>query len=300
MHRDMNPDFIDPALWKLFEEKFKSDTTAASYRSDLGEFCRFCGKNFESVTKDDVERYYKWMKQRIEKGSIRPLTVTKKFRELHSLAQFIAEQKEEREDEGICFSKDYFSLYLKHMEKERELAHSVPIQHMDRLLDAASSNTMQYTILVLLYRAGLTSTEIMRLKKDDLCEYESGGIAIIPDRQEPCYLPADVWNLLLRWMGEREERSALFYNRNGNMLNTMYISRMMKKLCFQAGVPNYSAESVRNCCAFNLFSYGASAEQVAAQMGRTSQQINRYKGKAYKGNLGKQVHSLVNIWIKEP
>ena len=47
----------------------------------------------------------------------------------------------------------------------------------------------------------------------------------------------------------------------------MYISRMMKKYCAAGGDQSCSAEAVRNCCAFNLFSYGASSRQVAGQMG---------------------------------
>lgn len=57
---------------------------------------------------------------------------------------------------------------------------------------------------------------------------------------------------------------------------------MMKKYCEKAKIPSYSAEAVRNCCAFNLFAYGATEEQVSDQMGRTVCQIKRYKGMGYK------------------
>ena len=89
----------------------------------------------------------------------------------------------------------------------------------------------------------------------------------------------------MEYMDLREEHESLFYNRSGRRLNTMYISRMMKKYCEKAGIPAYSAEAVRNCCAFNLFAYGASSGQTAAQMGRTEQQIRRYRGTGYKNNL---------------
>ena len=32
---------IKKEVWELFCKKFKSDVTAASYKSDLSEFCRF-------------------------------------------------------------------------------------------------------------------------------------------------------------------------------------------------------------------------------------------------------------------
>ena len=83
---------------------------------------------------------------------------------------------------------------------------------------------------------------------------------------------------LKEYMDQRLVCDTLFYNRSGRPLNTMYISRMMKKYCSLAGIRNYSAQAVRNSCAFNMFAYGASDGQTARQMGRTEQQIRRYRG----------------------
>ena len=101
-------------------------------------------------------------------------------------------------------------------------------------------------------------------------------------------------------MAERERHPSLFYNRRGNRLNSMYISRMMKKDCMAAGIRGVSAEAVRNCCAFNLFAYGASAAQTAAQMGRTGLQIRRYRGFSYQENLRKKANDLVKMRIEKP
>lgn len=302
MRRDDNTEFIDVQLWDLFRKRFKSLTTEASYWSDIGEFCRYCEKRFEDTDAGDVQRYHEFMKKRIESGKISPLTVTKKFRELHSFAQFLREQEGITEqDERTYERKDFFYPYLKHMEKERDLSRSVPVEDMDKILDAASENRMEYSILTLMYRAGLSSTEIIALNgSDDLVIYGTDAFALPADRKEPCYIPQDAWEILLKYMDEREEHESLFYNRSGRRLNTMYISRMMKKLCMKAGVQSYSAEAVRNCCAFNLFAYGASARQVAGQMGRTEQQIRRYKGMSYKGHLSRKTDDLVRIWIESP
>ncbi len=302
MRREVDIEFIDLKLWDLFRKQFKSKTTEASYRSDIGEFCRLCGKRFQDVTAEDVRCYYEFMSKRSVKGKISPLTVTKKFRELHSFAQFLEKQKEASEQgEKKSGQEDFFYPYLKHMEKERDLARSVPIEDMDRLLDAASDNRMEYAILSLMYRAGLSSTEIISLNgEDDLVLYGTDAFVMLSERKEPCYIPQDAWKILMEYMDERETHPSLFYNRNGRRLNTMYISRMMKKLCVKAGIPNYSAEAVRNCCAFNLFAYGASSSQVAGQMGRTEQQIRRYKGLSYRSHLSRQADELVRIHIESP
>lgn len=290
-------EFVNPEIWKLFCEKFKSDTTKASYESDLKEFCSFCGKEFFRIDGSDVREYYEFMRKRIEEGRLSPLTVTKKFRELHSFSSFCMNLKNE---EGML-RDDYFYPWLKHMAKEKNLARSVPVEDMDRLLRAASCDRMAYTILTLMYRAGLTSTEITALNgEEDFAVYDDGVYVFPRSRREPCYIPSDAWEILSAYMRIREPHESLFYNRSGRRLNGMYISRMMKKYCRLAGINGYSAEAVRNCCGFNLFAYGASEKQVAEQMGRTQQQIRRYRGISYRGNLRKQANDLVKVRIEKP
>ena len=131
MSQNVEQNFVNTEIWNLFRNRFKSSVTEASYWSDIMELCRFTGKPFETAGKEDVERYYRIMEKRIGEGKISPLTVTKKFRELHSFAGFL-------EDEGCTGRKDYFYPYLKHMKKEDRLARSIPVEHMDALLSAAS------------------------------------------------------------------------------------------------------------------------------------------------------------------
>ncbi len=177
----------------------------------------------------------------------------------------------------------------------------IPLEHIDRLLTASAENHMVYTILTLMYRAGLSSTEIIALKgPEDFVQYGDGLYVFLKGRQEPCYIPEDAKEILFSYLEEWEEGRSLFYNRSKNPLNTMYISRMMKKYCEKAKIPSYSAEAVRNCCAFNLFAYGATEEQVSDQMGRTVCQIKRYKGMGYKKNLKKRSADLVKIRIERP
>ena len=74
----------------------------------------------------------------------------------------------------------------------------------------------------------------------------------------------------------------------------------MKKYTQLAGIPAYSAESIRNTCAVTMFAYGATNKQVASQLGITQVQIQRYKNLSYKENLMKEANSLVKIKITPP
>ena len=92
---------------------------------------------------------------------------------------------------------DHFYPYLKNMKKETVRAGSVPVEDMDALLSAASDDLMAYTILTLMYRAGLTSTEIIELKNEnDFAGYERGALAMLKSRRDPCYIPEDAWKIL--------------------------------------------------------------------------------------------------------
>ena len=147
----------------------------------------------------------------------------------------------------------------------------------------------------------MTSTEIIGISgEDDFLEYGDGVCVMLSGREEPCYIPDDAWGILKEYMEQREDCDTLFYNRSRRPLNTMYISRMMKKYCSLAGIPSYSAQAVRNSCAFNLYAYGATDGQAARQMGRTKQQIRRYRGSEYRGSLQKQAADLVKIHIEKP
>ena len=297
MSQNCEEKFVNTEMWNLFRNKFKSETTEASYWSDIQEFCRITGKAFTKGDSSDVRKYYDWMNDQVSNGRLSKITLTKKFRELHSYASFLMEQGAYLEGK----EHDYFYPYLKTMPNDSALAGAVPVEEMDALLKAASDDMMAYTILTLMYRAGMTSTEVIGISgEDDFIEYDDGVYVILSGRDEPCYIPDDAWQILKEYMDQRSVCETLFYNRSGRPLNTMYISRMMKKYCSLAGIHNYSAQAVRNSCAFNMFAYGATDGQTARQMGRTEQQIRRYRGALYRKNLQKQAADLVKIHIEKP
>ena len=119
----------------------------------------------------------------------------------------------------------------------------------------AQDDLQAYCIFALLQRVGLSSTEIVALKLGDIVAYDNGVYAELPSRKEPCFIPEDVFVILGKYIASRQDHEYLFYNSRGNKLNTMYISRLMKKYTDLANVPNYSAEALRNTCAVTMFAY---------------------------------------------
>lgn len=285
-------------IWPDYIKHFKSSTTAASYRADVQEFMEFCAKDFLGMDRKDAERYYLYLKERQKQNILGAQTVAKKIRELHSFAGFIEANKATYEvDEAF---QDHYSHLLDGLERQERLAGSIPVEHVDALFKAAEEDLMAYTIFTLLYRVSLSSTEIAGLRIEDFAAYDDGVYVAAGDRTEPCFVPADAAEVLERYLEKESAEGYLFRNSRGKKLNVMYISRLMKKYTLQAGIPGYSAQELKNSCAFTLFAYGAGPEETARQLGITVTQIKRYCGRSYRENMMRKANDLVKLKVEPP
>ena len=57
MSQNCEQEFVNTEIWNLFKNRFKSDTTEASYWSDIQEFCRMTGQSFDKAGDAEVKRY---------------------------------------------------------------------------------------------------------------------------------------------------------------------------------------------------------------------------------------------------
>lgn len=291
-------DRLKQEIWPDFIAHFKSASTTASYQADIDEIMNLLQKDFTEINSKDVEEYYLYLQEKVSERKLQPATVAKKIKEAHSFAEYIMQNKE-RYQVNVSF-QDEFAGYLKLVAKQEPFVNSVPVEDIDKLFQAAREDRLAYTIFALLHRVGLSSTEIVNLKMDQLGIYDDGAYVFIENRKEYAYVPEDVLEILHSYMEERKEQEYLFVNRRGNPLNIMFISRLMKKYTLQAGIPSYSAENIRNTCAVTMFAYGATPKQVARQMGVTQIQIKRYQNLSYRENLLKEANSLVRLKITPP
>ncbi|MBR4027475.1 MAG: tyrosine-type recombinase/integrase [Lachnospiraceae bacterium] len=289
---------LKTVIWQDFIKHFRNEVTALSYQTDICEFMNFSKADFIQLSAPMVDTYFHYLEQRVKANVIKPNTMAKKFRELHSFAMFMYENREKYQLPEVF--QDYFFPYLKLVAKIEKYAKSIPIEDIDKLLFVAQDDLMAYCILTLMYRVGLASTEIVELKDKNFAAYDNGVYAFVEGRKEPCFIPEDVFVILEQYMASRQAHEYLFYNSRNNQLNIMYISRLMKKYTQLAGIPSYSAETLRNACAFTMFSYSAEPEQVARQMGITQIQIKRYKDVSYRDNLLREANQLVKLKVEPP
>lgn len=290
--------FLCQVIWPDFTAHFRSETTKGSYQTDISEVMDYFQRDFLDIREDEVKEYFEILENKVKLGVLKPGTMAKKFRELHSFAEYICENR--RQYNVSEEYQDYYYPYLKLVAKQEKFVKSIPIEHIDKLFVAAEGDSMVYSILTLLYRAGFTSTQIIELKPEDFGAYENGVYVRVSGREEACYIPGDVAAVLDTYMSVRQANPYLFYNRKGKKLNTMYISRMMQNCCRKAAIPSYSAQSLRNTCGVTMYAYGALDGQVARQFGNTQIQIKRYKDIAYKENLQREANQLVKIKVLPP
>ena len=150
-------DTLKDVIWPEFLAHFKSETTKASYETDLIEFMHFMKKDFLEMEQKDVAEYFGYLQEKVKAGSLKGSTVSKKIRELHSLADYIIQNQQEM---GIMTGTefaDWFAEYLPGLERQEQFTQTVPIQDLDRLFQTAEEDAMAYTILVILYRDGMSA-----------------------------------------------------------------------------------------------------------------------------------------------
>ena len=285
-------------IWPDFTKRFRNPSSAESYESDLSELMNLYQIDFLEIRSEMVKDYYESIQRKVKQGNLQAGTAAKKFRELHSLADYICKNRIEYQIPETF--QDFFYPYLRTLDKMEKFAKSIPIEHIDQLFVAAQNDKMAYCILALLQRVGLTSTEIVELKPENFAAYDNGVYVTVKGRKEACFIPEDVFVIVECYMSERKQHEYLFYNQRGNKLNIMYISRLMKKYTAAANIPSYSAETLRNSCAFTMFSYDATPEQVAKQMGITEIHVKRYKNISYRENLKRTANQLVKVRVEPP
>lgn len=286
-------------IWPDFISHFKSANTAKEYENTIVEFLGFYKKDFIEIDSLNIAlRYFQYLEDKVSRKDIEPSTMSKKYRQIHSVAEYICKNRE-KYDVSESF-QDYFSVYLLKLEPLALSNQSVPIEDIDKLLQAASDDTMAYCIMCMIYRVGLTSVEITELKLEHFVAYDNGVYAFVPGRKEPCFIPEDVYHILETYLQMRKDNTYLFYNSKNAKLNKMYISRMMKKYSQLAGVNEYNANQLRNACGYAMTSYNVDSNLVSRQLGVMPHLIERYKNKSYADASMRVANSLVKIKVEPP
>lgn len=283
---------------QIFSDYIKnmSKKTILTLESVLNEFLNYTEKGFLDINSTDVNKYYLMLQKKVQRSQQQGSTMSKKIHILHAFAAFIVENHERYD---VLF-ENYFAPYLKLVEKVRLQAKLAPIEHIDKLFQAAEDDLQGYCILLMAYRMGLKTSEIAEIEEDDLAIYENGMYIYIKQRYDYCYVPEDVMKTVNKYLQQKAPNKYLFFNNRGNPINPCYVTRMIKKYVEKSGIPNYSLMTIRNSCAFVMDAYGASDEQKAQQLGIGMISVRRYKDTSYRNDMKRKANELVRIRVDVP
>ncbi|MGN0466635.1 MAG: tyrosine-type recombinase/integrase [Lachnospiraceae bacterium] len=285
-------------IWPEFSKRFRNAASHNVYFCDINEAMDYLEKDFIDFRQKDTDKYYDYLIKKTKSQLLKATTVKKKLNELHKFSEFIVEY---RDVFGVSKEfEDFFKRYAVQYVADYETTELMPIQKVDAILQSAREDLMDYFILSLAFRMTLKSTQIIELKKEDFIADPNGVYLIMPNKKDIKYVPEDIVVILEQYLGQREDKEYLFYNKWGRKLNKQYLHRMLRKHTKQAGVPDCSMQDLRNTGAGVMFAYGVEPQHVAKQMGITSIHIKRYDNVLYKYNLMKEANDVVQLKVLPP
>lgn len=289
-------------IWKLFSKRFRNANSCNVYFGDINEFLDYCKKDFLDITQIDADQFYHYLHEKVKQDLLRLTTVKKKIKELHKFSDFIIEIAQQELVKIPHTFDNFFYRYAVQYFAEEEIKKVPTLTEIDKLMDVAKNDIMTYTILAIVERIGLKSTDICNLKPNDIIRDGKESFLIIKRKKEReiRLIPEDVWIILEDYLNHRLHYEYLFYNKWGKKLNTQYFHLKMRTLTEQAGVPHYSLKDLRNVCGIVLFAYGVKPKQVAQQLGITTMHVGRYDKESYGKNMMKEVDKLVHLKIMPP
>ena len=281
-------------IWKDYITRLSRKTTVKSYESAMDEIMDIQKKDILDIRQNDADQYFEYLKKKESLQKIKSSTVATKIRWAHSVFSFLEENK------GVygIITEDYFKKFLDQIEKVSTHAQAAPLEDIDKILQAAQVNLMDYCVLLMLFRVGLTTMEVADLRPQQISSYENGTYLMMGEY--PRLIPNDVTKILDTYYGEREECEFLFYNKKKERLNRMYFTRMIKKYSDEAGVPAYSCRTIRGTCGVVMYAYGVKADVVAKQMGVTTKHIRRYNNQYFKEKELMKAGSMVKLQVSAP
>ncbi len=260
-------DLFAERIYPAFASTKKKPRTAADYFQSARMICDFCKKDFLSLTSEDAKAYYEYLKEQEANGKISNRTIKVRFVGFNQLARFVcAGYPEQMQDNP--FENILLPLTEEHLKYQR-----IPsMKEIDDLLTAAKDDEQMYLILCLICRMGLTASETVKLRRQQIVEMDEGKIAIICTGKDGNELlrpvPEDVRDILLSFMEKNGIEAELFHNEWKKPLTERNLDYLIKKYSALAGIETKcSVKDLRNRAILSMLQANASPQEVAQYAG---------------------------------
>ena len=250
-----------------FSSTLKGIRTRKDYLSYCRQMCSFAKKDFFLLTPQDASA---WLNSLIASGKFKPGTIATKISALTSVSSFLLEK-------GLITYNVFEGLYVERPDTYLKLSDIPSLKELDALLEAAKDNDVLFAILSLIIRVGLTASEAVRIRCDDLALFDNGIAQLTIHKGKyarTVMIPSDVVEILATRL---KGGDYIFYNQYGNPLKLHNLQAILKKTEVAAGMKRFwTLQDIRHAALLFMLKGGASQEEVAVHAGVDGRWMFRY------------------------
>ena len=255
------------AIFEEFSRTLKGVRTRRDYLSYCRQVCSFAKKDFFLLTPEDAKS---WLDSLISSGNLKIGTIATKISSLTSVSSFLLEK------ELITYNV-FEGLYVERPDTYLKLSDIPSLEELDALLAAAKDNDVLFAILSLVIRVGLTASEAVRIRRDDLALFGNGTAQLTIHKGKyarTVMIPTDVVEILTTRL---KGGDYLFYNQYGNPLRLNNLQTILKKAEVAAGMERlWTLQEIRHAALLFMLKGGAAQEEVAVHAGVDGRWMFRY------------------------
>ena len=266
----MTSDFLSERFLNIFEEfshTLKGIRTRRDYLTYCRQICSYAQKDFFLLNREDAKG---WLNSLISSGKFKTGTIATKISALTSVSSFLLEK-------GLITYNVFEDLYVERPDTYLKLSDIPSLEELDTLLAAVKDNDVLFAILSLIIRVGLTASEAVRIRCDDLALFPNGSAKLTIHKGKyarTVMIPSDVVEILASRL---KGGDYIFYNQYGNPLRLNNLQTALKKAEVAAGMERFwTLQEIRHAALLFMLKSGAAQEDVAVHAGVDGRWMFRY------------------------
>lgn len=271
------------SIWNFYELTL-SARTRKNYYNIVKNYINTVKKDPLSLTREDVNIYYKYLEERIKDNRIAYSTALMRISVMRSLCEYIRHRYN-------AIGKEYINYFNEIILPDFDKTISdqlLPTEYeLNSILEAAKNDNTAFTIFSLILKCGLTSSEICSLNTENILTDKNGSLCIqFPEKKKISRiikLPQDISKLLITYIEENKRYNGfVFYNKHNTPLKVRDAERLLKKyikLCLEKGTirKEFTLQTLRHCALKYMMIGGCGEEEAAKYCGITTKWMSRYR-----------------------